>query len=203
MLSLVELGGASFIGAAEDGSVSTPHTAGQAQEAPVNETPIDEGHAPATMHANSTPFTVDGAAARVGAAAAEGVGAAAAARVGAAAAARVGAAAAEGAGAAAAAGAGSAAAAGAGAAAAARVGAAAAGVDDAAAAAIVGTAAATDGAKRDACTPYERRSPVVAGLDSTPRGPTHPPPPPGPPPAQSHIAPEIEAEFFFTHFHKF
>ncbi len=130
---------ASFIGPANDGSVPTPPTSGQAFEAPVNETPLtDEGHA------KSTPFTVDGAAALADAAAPEVVGAAAAGGVG------------------------------------------------AAAAAMDGAAAATDDAERDACTPYERRSPLVAGLDSTPRGPAHPPPP-GPPPAQSHIAPEIEA----------
>jgi hypothetical protein len=112
------------------------------------------------------------------AAAAEVVGAAAAARVGAAAAARVGAAAAEG------------------------VGAAAAEVVDAVAAAMVGSAAAGAGTARDAsCTPYERRSPVAVGLDSTPRGPTHPPPPPGPPPAQSHIAPEIEANIALISIH--
>ncbi len=149
LLSLVELGGASFIEAAEHGSVSTPPTAGQAHEAPVNETHLrDEGHAPATMHANCTPFTVDGAAGIVGAAAAAGVGAAAAAGV------------------------------------------------DAAEAERVGDATAAAGTASDACTPYDerRRSPVSAGLDSTPRGPTHPPPPPGPPPAQSHMAPEIEAK---------
>jgi hypothetical protein len=139
-------GGASFPGPAEDGSVPTPSTVGQTHEAPVNETPpTDEGNATATMLANSTPFTVDGAAALVGAAAAGEVGAAAAAVAGAA-------------------------------------------------------TTATDGAERDACTPYERRSPVVAGVDSTPRGPTHPPPPSGPPPAQSHMAPEIEAKIP-THFH--
>jgi hypothetical protein len=161
---------ASFIGPAEDGSIPTPPTSGQTHEAPVNETPpTDEGNATATMLANSTPFTVDGAAALVGAAAAGVVGAAAAGVVRAAAAGVVGAAAPAMADAAAAAGVG------------------------AAAAAMVGAAAATDGVARDACTPYERRSPAVAGLDSTPRGPAHPPPP-GPPPAQSHMAPEIEAK---------
>jgi hypothetical protein len=114
------------------------------------------------MHANSTPFTVDGAAAMVGAAAAARIDAAAAGGVDAAAAAGVGAAGAEGVG--------------------------------AVAAAMFDAAAAAAGKERDACTPYERRSPVVAVLDSTPRGPPHPPPP-APPPAQSRIAPEIEAEF--------
>ncbi len=184
-LSLVELEGASFIGPADEGSVPTPSTAGQIHEAPVNETsPTDKGHATATMHANSTPFAVDDAAARAGTAAAEVVGAAAAGVVGAAAAAMVGAAAA----------------AGVGAAAAARIDAAAAGVGGAAVAGVFGASAATDGTERDACTPYERRSPVVAGLDSTPRGPAHPPPPSGPLPAQSHMAPEIEAKIP-THFH--
>jgi hypothetical protein len=93
-----------------------------------------------------------------------------------------------------------------GAAAAVMVDAAAAGVVSTAAAGVVGTAAAAaDGTARDACTPYDRRtrSPVAAMLDSTPRGPTHPPPPPsGPPPAQSHMAPEIEAKIP-THFHSF
>jgi hypothetical protein len=167
-------GGASFPGPAEDGSVPTPSTVGQTYETPLT----DEEHAPATMHAKSTPFNVAGAAAVVGSAAAGVAGAAAAAGLGAATAARIDAAAA------------------------ARIDAAAAGVAGAAAVAMVGAAtAATDGTARDACTPYERRSPVAV-LDSTPRGPTHPPPPPGPPPAQSHIAPEIEANTF-THFHSF
>jgi hypothetical protein len=153
---------ASFIGPAEDGSVPTPPTAGHAHEAPVNETPLtDEEHAPATMLANSTLFTVNSAAALVGAAAAAGVGAAAAGVVGAAAT----------------------------------------GVVGAAAAAVVDAAAATDDAERDACTPYERRRSPAAVLDSTPRGPTHPPPPPGPPPAQSHIAPEIEANIALISIH--